>query len=140
MKPLTRGVTMKTKLGFAVLLVMTALLFSAVGAYSADTPKPYVADPKAKEVTIDMKAYKYAYDPGDITVHKGQKITLNITAVDRKHGFKLDAYNINVTIPKGVVTTVTFVADKTGEFPFKCSVFCGPGHFNMQGVLKVVSP
>lgn len=131
---------MKTKLTFAALLVTAALLYTVIPTYSAQTSKPYIADPKAKEVTIDMKAYKYAYDPGDITVYEGQKITLKITAVDRKHGFKLDAYNINVTLPQGEVTTVTFVADKIGEFPFKCSVMCGPGHFNMKGVLKVVKP
>jgi heme/copper-type cytochrome/quinol oxidase subunit 2 len=131
---------MKTKSILAVLFVTAALLYTVTGAYSADTPKPYVADPKAKEVTIDMKAYKYAFDPGDITVYQGQKITLNITAVDRKHGFKLDAYGINVTEVPGTITTVTFVADKIGEFPFKCSVFCGPGHFNMNGILKVIKP
>jgi len=73
-------------------------------------------------------------------VYKGQTITLNITTLDRKHGLKLDAYNINEVIEPGKVTTVTFVADKTGEFPFKCSVLCGTGHFNMNGVLKVVNP
>jgi heme/copper-type cytochrome/quinol oxidase subunit 2 len=131
---------MRTRTIFTVLLLMAALLYVTAAAYAADAPKPYVADPKAKEVTIDMKAYKYAYDPGDITVYKGQKITLNITAVDRKHGFKLDGYNISATLPQGKVTTVTFVADKTGQFPFKCTVFCGMGHFNMKGVLKVVNP
>ncbi len=129
---------MKTKLLMTALFLAVAAIYTAMPAFSAEAPKPYVADPKAKEVTIDMKAYKYAYDPGDITVYQGQKITLNITAVDRKHGFKLDAFNINVTLPKGEVTKVTFVADKTGEFQFKCSSFCGFGHFNMKGVLKVV--
>jgi len=131
---------MKTKLILTALLMVTALAYGAIGAFSAETPKPYVSDPAAREVTIDMKAYKYAFDPGDITVYEGQKITLNITAVDRKHGFKLDGYDINVTLPQGEITTVTFVADKTGEFSFKCSVFCGTGHMKMKGVLKVVKP
>ena len=66
-----------------------------------------------------MKAYKYAFDPGDITVYEGQKITLNITSLDKKHGFKLDTYDINVTVVPGTVTTVTFVADKTGRIPLQ---------------------
>jgi heme/copper-type cytochrome/quinol oxidase subunit 2 len=131
---------MKTRLLFAVALMAMVIGYAALPALSADAPKPFVADRAAKEVTIEMKAYKYAYDPGDITVYEGQKVTFVITATDRKHGFKLDAYNINVTLPQGEPTTVTFVADKVGEFPFKCSVFCGPGHFNMKGVLKVVKP
>ncbi len=130
--------TRTTVLSF--LLVLVALMYTMSAAFAADMPKPYVADPKAKEVTIDMKAYRYAYDPGDITVYEGQKITLNITALDHKHGFKLDAFNINATLPQGEVTTVTFVADKVGEFPFHCSVFCGPGHFNMKGMITVLKP
>jgi cytochrome c oxidase subunit 2 len=131
---------MKTTKLFSVMLAAVALLYVAGAALAADTPKPYVADPNAKEVTIDMKAYRYAYDPGDITVYEGQKITLNITALDHKHGFKLDAFNINATLPQGEVTTVTFVADKVGQFPFHCSVFCGPGHFNMKGMITVLKP
>jgi cytochrome c oxidase subunit 2 len=131
---------MKTKLMFAAVLMMAVIAYAALPALSAGTPKPFVADPKAKEVTIDIKAYKYAYDPGDITVHEGQKITLIITATDRQHGFRLDAFNINTKLPQGVPTTITFVADKVGEFPFKCTVFCGMGHFNMKGTLKVVKP
>jgi heme/copper-type cytochrome/quinol oxidase subunit 2 len=131
---------MDTKRILGALLVVAALAYLAVPAFSADTPKPYVADPMATEVTIDMKAYKYAFDPGDITVYEGQKITLNITSLDRKHGLKLEAYDINAIVEPGKPATVTFVADKTGEFPFKCSVFCGTGHMSMKGVLKVVSP
>ncbi len=131
---------MKTRLTFAAVLMMAVIAYAALPALSAETPKPFVADPKAKEVTIDMKAYKYAYDPGDITVYEGQKITLVITATDREHGFKLDAFNLNTKLPQGVPITLTFVADKVGEFPFKCTVFCGMGHFNMKGTLKVVKP
>ncbi len=131
---------MKTKLILAALLFVSAIAYGAIPALSAETPKPYIADPKAKEVTIDMKAHKYAFDPGDITVYEGQKITLHITAVDATHGFKLSEYGISEKLPRGEVTTITFIADKTGTFTFRCSVFCGPGHFGMKGVLKVVKP
>ena len=131
---------MKKKLMIMAVLTLTVIVYGALPALSADAPKPFVADPKAKEVTITMSAYKYAFDPGDITVYEGQRVTIVITATDRKHGFKLDAFNIDVTLPQGEPTTVTFVADKVGEFPFKCSVFCGLGHSDMKGVLKVVKP
>lgn len=131
---------MEMKRILGVMLIVAALAYMAVPAHAAQPMAPFVSDPKATEVTIDMKAYKYAFDPGDITVYKGQKITLNISALDRKHGLKIDAYDVNVTVVPGTVTTVSFVADKTGEFPFKCSVFCGIGHMSMQGVLKVVAP
>ena len=132
--------TMKKRLILMSVLMMMVVAYAALPALSADAPKPFVADPAAKEVTITMSAYKYAFDPGDITVYEGQKITIVITATDRKHGFKLDAFNINATLPQGEPVTVTFVADKVGEFPFKCSVFCGLGHTDMKGILKVVKP
>ena len=131
---------MKTKLVLTIFLLAAAIVCSTLPAFSAEEPKPYVADPAAKEVTISVKADNYAFDPNDITVYEGQKIILNITAVDKKHGFKLNGYDVNVTVVPGEITTVTFIADKTGEFPFKCSVFCGTGHFGMKGVLKVIKP
>jgi len=30
-------------------------------------------------------------------------------------------------------------ADKLGEFPFQCDVFCGTGHGQMDGTVKVTA-
>jgi|GEM_PF-3849585 len=49
---------METKRFLGVLLVVAALTYMVMPAYSAQAPNPYEADPKVKEVPIDMKAYK----------------------------------------------------------------------------------
>ena len=84
-----------------------------------------------------MTATKYRFDPNVITVKKGQNVRLIIAALDRDHGFKLEAFNINQKLKKGDASTVEFTADAAGTFPFQCSVLCGLGHHKMKGRLVV---
>jgi heme/copper-type cytochrome/quinol oxidase subunit 2 len=60
-----------------------------------------------------------------------------ITALDRDHGIKIEAFHIDQKLPKGEPVTVEFVADQAGTFPFQCSQFCGLGHKKMKGILMV---
>jgi cytochrome c oxidase subunit 2 len=86
---------------------------------------------------IQMTAKKYEFSPDVITVKKGEHVKLLITATDRDHGFKLEAFKINQHLKKGEAATVEFTADKAGEYPFQCSVICGMGHHKMKGKLVV---
>jgi cytochrome c oxidase subunit II len=88
-------------------------------------------------VEIKMTARKYRFDPNVITVKKGQHVRLIITALDRDHGFKLEAFNLNQKLKKGDASTVEFTADAAGTLPFQCSVVCGLGHHKMKGQLVV---
>ena len=84
-----------------------------------------------------MTAKKYEFSPSEIRAHPGETIRLVITALDRKHGFKLDAFGIDRQLPKGEAVTIEFTANQAGTFPFKCSKFCGFGHGKMKGGLIV---
>jgi cytochrome c oxidase subunit 2 len=86
---------------------------------------------------IYLTAKNYEFDPGVITVKKGEKVRLIITATDRDHGIKIEGYDINQVLKKGDPTTIEFTADKAGAFEFKCSVYCGHGHRKMKGKLIV---
>ena len=86
---------------------------------------------------IAMTAKKYEFSPSEIRAHLGETIRLVITALDRKHGFKLDAFGIDRQLPKGEAVTIEFTANRAGTFPFKCSKFCGFGHGKMKGGLVV---
>lgn len=86
---------------------------------------------------IKMTAKKYEFDPSVIKVKQGDHVRLIITALDRDHGIKLAAFNINQELKKGEPTTIEFTADKSGTFPFECSKFCGLGHKRMKGQLIV---
>lgn len=86
---------------------------------------------------FQMTAKKYTYEPNVITVKKGEAVRLIITALDRKHAFKLKEFGIDQILLKGAPTTIEFTADKAGTFRFKYSVFCGFGHGRMKGKLVV---
>ena len=86
---------------------------------------------------IKMTAKNYDFDPGVITVKKGEKIRLIITATDRDHGIKLKAFDIDQVLKKDDPTIIEFMASKAGTFEFKCSVYCGRGHGKMKGKLVV---
>ncbi|HLY60070.1 MAG TPA: cupredoxin domain-containing protein [Terriglobia bacterium] len=116
---------------------IAALLFAVVmvcgtGAQAQDAGAGGAAP---REISISAK--KYEFNPSVITVKKGEHVKLIITATDRDHGFKLDAFKIDQHLKKGEPATVEFTADKAGEFPFQCSVICGMGHHRMKGKLVV---
>src|SRR3990172_7920243 len=49
----------------------------------------------------------------------------------------LDGYDLNTTADPGQPAQLTFTADKTGAFRFRCSVTCGALHPFMIGKLTV---
>lgn len=110
------------------------LLLLAMGGIGQEPAPP---SPAGAAHEIKMTARKYEFDPSAITVKKGERVKLLITALDRDHGFKLEVFGINQKLKKGETATVEFTADKSGTFPFQCSEFCGFGHGRMKGKLVV---
>ena len=123
---------MITKRNFGLMLLAGALSLSLTG--------PVCAAGQATTGTtkvIQMVARDYEFEPNTITVKKGDKVRLIITATDRKHGIKIEGYDIDQVLNVGDPTTIEFTADKAGTFEFKCSVYCGSGHRKMKGKLVV---
>ena len=101
----------------ACLASCAVLLLLAMGAKAQEPAAAGTAH------EIKMTAKKYQFDPNTITVKKGERVRLLITALDRDHGFKLEAFGIKQKLKKGDTETIEFTADKTGTFPFQCSEF-----------------
>ena len=97
--------------------------------------KAEVPAPSVKE--FDITAKQFEFIPSAIVVNKGDKLKLSINSADVTHGFSIPEYGINENINPGKTTIVEFTADKTGEFTFFCSVYCGTGHKSMKGKLIV---
>jgi cytochrome c oxidase subunit 2 len=114
------------------ILVLGAFLTCLAGTVLAAGQAP---SPGYHEFT--MTAKNYEFDPGVITVKKGEKVRLFITATDRDHGIKIQGYDIDQMLKKGSTATIEFTASKAGTFEFKCSVYCGMGHHKMKGKLVV---
>lgn len=86
---------------------------------------------------IRMTAQKYRFDPQEIRVREGERVRLLITALDRKHGIRIKEFGVKTVLEKGKETVVEFVAERAGEYKFKCSVRCGWRHGSMKGKLVV---
>jgi cytochrome c oxidase subunit 2 len=113
--------------GLATLLTATALV----------VPAQNVPPAAGETGQIKVTAKKYEFNPNVIRVKKGDHVKLVITALDRLHGFKLEAFHIDRKLPKGEAVAIEFTADQAGTFPFACSQFCGLGHSRMKGKLIV---
>jgi heme/copper-type cytochrome/quinol oxidase subunit 2 len=98
---------------------------------------------------ISMKVESWRFTPNRIDVNKGDLVRLHfVTAQDEVelyngHGFGIEKYGVNVFLLKGTNQTVEFIADKPGEYTFRCTSFCSApeaaieNHFNMVGKLVV---
>ena len=113
-------------------MAVMALVSGSTVAHSPRTTR------SVQEPVIRVTAKKFEYSPNEITVKKDVPVVLEITSLDRDHGFKLRALGIRADIKPGAVTRVRIVPHKTGRFPFECDVFCGSGHEDMGGELVVV--
>jgi cytochrome c oxidase subunit 2 len=89
------------------------------------------------EQVIQITAKRFEYSPKDITVKKGIPVVLEFKSLDRLHGFDCPGLGIRSDIPPQKVTTLRFVPQKVGTFPFHCDNFCGSGHEGMAGTITV---
>ncbi len=78
--------------------------------------------------TIDITVKRFSYDPGEITLKKGQPVVLVLKSADVTHGLRIRELNINIKVKAGGISEVQFTPEKTGDFVGHCSVFCGVGH------------
>jgi len=97
-----------------------------------------VGEVRANDIISLWKNNAPAVKP-EIEVSKGDQVVLRLRSADVTHGFSLQAYGIYVTkgIKPGKTIYLSFKADKTGTFIFRCNVFCGDIHQHMEGRLIV---
>ena len=89
-------------------------------------------DQKAREVVI--RAYNFGFTPSEITVKKGETVTLRLVSESGFHGISIPELGVSsTTVSAGQETSVTFTADKVGVFNFRCNIYCGDGHREMTG-------
>lgn len=99
---------------------------------------PIAAQKGSAGQVIKITAKKFEYNPREITLKKGVPVTLELTSLDRLHGFNCPDLGIRGDINPGAVTRISFTPQKTGNFTFFCDNFCGEGHEGMNGTFKVV--
>jgi cytochrome c oxidase subunit II len=91
----------------------------------------------AEEQHVSMQAMKFDYLPFQITVKKGKPVVLELSTLDRLHGFDAPSLGLHTQIPPGPPTILRFTPAKAGVYPLHCDVFCGDGHEEMAGRIIV---
>lgn len=104
---------------------------SAAAAYAAVKP---ASDGRVIRVAVR----RFTFVPSEITLRKGETVTLEFRTEDVLMGFNAPGFNTRADLPPGQVVRVRLKGESAGAFPFLCDVFCGSGHENMNGVIRVV--
>ena len=113
------------------------LLAGIAAAAVASLGVTVLAQPQEKVIRITAR--RFAFLPGEVTLKKGEPVTLEFTSADVVMGFNAPDLNVRTDIIPGKVSIVRFTPDKTGTFVFLCDIFCGDGHEGMSGKLHVVA-
>ena len=111
------------------IIIITVLMFIC----SAGT----ICAADQKEIVIKITAKKFEYSPSSIKIKKGVPVILELTSLDRLHGFNCPKLGVRTNIEPGKVNRVRILAQKAGVYEFYCDVFCGSGHEEMTGKIIV---
>jgi heme/copper-type cytochrome/quinol oxidase subunit 2 len=75
---------------------------------------------------LSMNAADFAFRPNTLTVKVGTPVHINVQNTSSEaHNFDLPAFGVNVNLPPGTTTAVTFTPTQTGTYYFWCNL---PGH------------
>lgn len=116
--------------------------YKGLGVRGIHTGAPYTIDdmPLATGKTdpvVKITAKKFEFDPKTITLRKGVPVVLELTSLDRLHGFSCPELGIRADISPNKTSTIRFVPTRAGKFGFHCDIFCGSGHEQMTGTIVV---
>ena len=118
---------MNWKLVLLILLSFVIALLTIALLAAADAPVHQ----------IEIVAKRFAFVPDEITLKKGEPVTLVFHSEDVTHGIKFKELNLQTEILKEKSSELSFTPAATGTFEGKCSRFCGVGHGSMKLTLKV---
>jgi cytochrome c oxidase subunit 2 len=117
------------------LLAAVALCLASAGAYTV-TLFAGRAD-RSDAPVIKMTVKRFEYSPRDLQLKKGVPVVLEISSLDVPHGFNLPDLHVRADVIPGQVTRVRLVPDRAGTFTFRCDIFCGTKHEDLEGLVTV---
>lgn len=96
---------------------------------------------KGNTVEVFATSIRSHINPERIEVKKGNKVIIHMSSLERAedetHGFGVYGYPAHMSLEPGKTSTVEFVADKEGVYPYYCTEFCSALHLEMMGYLLV---
>jgi cytochrome c oxidase subunit 2 len=106
----------------------TRALAIAVVALTATPRAARPAEPRVVEIT----ARRFQFTPAEVTLRRGEPVTLRLRSEDVTHGLFVRALGIDTDVPPGRTTEVKVTPAQAGRFTAICHHFCGAGHGSMK--------
>jgi len=104
-----------------------------LGALAASIAGARAAEP----AVIHIVAKKFEFQPDTIELKLGVPVVLELVAPEVEMGFDAPGLGLHADLPPGKPARLELTPAKAGDFDFICDVFCGSGHEDMGGVIKV---
>jgi len=118
-----RGAEAVHRVGLALALVAT------VGAVAAAAP--------VRGARVEVKASTRGFEPSQLTLRRGESVSIVLSSADAEHCFAIDALRIEKRIVPGRTTTLDIAPDRAGVFPFYCCLESGDAASVERGQLTV---
>lgn len=96
---------------------------------------PVVAPPPGEDVYLLARLWEWW---PIVELKKGESYRIHMSSADWQHGFSLQPTNINIQVHPGYEHVMTLTPTEAGEFGIICNEYCGIGHHQMTGRLRVV--
>ena len=89
-------------------------------------------------VVLRIVATKFAFIPRCVPVPEGVPVRMRLASPDVVHGLIVNGTNANTMVVPGYVAQVETTFHGTGDRLMPCHEYCGQGHSQMWGVIRVV--
>ncbi len=86
---------------------------------------------------IEIHAKRFAFSPAEITIKRGESVTLSLISDDVPHSLLIEGLGVNASVSKGHPSQVKITPEKPGDYAGRCGRFCGVGHGSMRFVVHV---
>lgn len=93
----------------------------------------------AEPIEVYLVAGRFAFEPDDLRLQVGQAYRFHMMATDVAHGASIALGRASriVRLRPDTVTTLDLTFGAAGKHLVYCTVYCGPGHDSMHGLITV---
>jgi cytochrome c oxidase subunit 2 len=142
----TDGTAHNTKLEIVWTAIPTVLIIIVFFWGFKSYIRMHVTPHEAKEIKVTGQKWFWSFDypegatsVNDLVVPVNTPIKLLMSSTDVIHSFFVPNFRIKMDVLPNRYTVTWFEATEEGEFDLYCTEFCGSGHSEMIGKVKVVS-